>query len=427
MSAHDNLFAAKGSAQPVNQTISADDPAIDAQATTSADVSAEKTPLPDLFGEPANEETAGSSPDVDDDALDGEPAPAASLLTIVSQRSAARRRTTGRVSLDTQGASTQRSGPPTPDIANDTDSGTGPTVIDTPGANTETDGSPATNLPVRVQVQLPMVIHDGPVLAKSGRDRRLAALAACVAISIAGAIAILIAGSGEESPTTAPSAAIPAVATPASVVDAPVGEPPAQIPVAPVIGITGKTFATIQEIEPEPTRTTIQSVRINEKGQAIVSGLAPPEAALIVLHNRQPLGTAQSDAAGVWTFSARVPTRANRNEIYVVPMRIDNSVMVTDLPAIPRPSRRPAIPSFYFAQIASLPSAADAGREAAKLADRLNGIVARHRISVRVATIENGRKVYRVAIGGFSTKTGAADICNRVRARNARCLVMRGS
>ncbi len=106
MSAHDNLFAAKGSAQPVNQTISADDPAIDAQATTSADVSAEKTPLPDLFGEPANEETAGSSPDVDDDALDGEPAPAASLLTIVSQRSAARRRTTGRVSLDTQGAST---------------------------------------------------------------------------------------------------------------------------------------------------------------------------------------------------------------------------------------------------------------------------------------------------------------------------------
>jgi hypothetical protein len=123
-----------------------------------------------------------------------------------------------------------------------------------------------------------------------------------------------------------------------------------------------------------------------------------------VLHNRQPLGTARSNAAGIWTFSARVPTRTNRNEISVVPMRIDNSVMVTDLPAGPRPGRRPSIPSYYFAQIASLPSAADAGREAAKLTAKLTGIIATHQISVRVATIENGRKVYRVAIGGSRQK-----------------------
>jgi hypothetical protein len=335
----------------------------------------------------------------------------------VSQRSAARRRQAAPGISDTT--------PP------ETFTGTGSedealvAPLKAVDADTSKTGRQTTNLPVLVKIQLPMVT-DSPVGGKSRWDRRIAALAACVAISIAGATAILIAGSTDDTVTTArtgaPRTPAPALAT-ASATEAASG----QTSQAPIGTVAEMPSAALKAIVPEPPRTKIDTVLIDVKGQAIVTGLAPPEAELIVLHNRQPLGTARSNAAGVWTFAARVPTRTNRNEISVVPMRIDNSVLVTDLPAVPRPSRRPAIPSYYFAQIASLPSAADAGREAAKLTARLTGIVAAHRISVRVATIENGRKVYRVAISGFSTKAGATDICGRIRARNTSCLVMRGS
>ena len=226
---------------------------------------------------------------------------------------------------------------------------------------------------------------------------------------------------------TATSAPASAPAMPPLADSASTGGVAAKMSTAPIADAAGSTTASIRAEAPEPVKTTIQSVRIDANGRAVITGEGPPDAALIVLHNRQPIGTVTSDIGGLWAFSSRMPARTNRNEFSVVPMRIDNSVMVTDLPAVPRPGRRPSVPSFYFAQIASLPSAADAGREAEKLGDRLAGIVARDRISVRAATIENGRKVYRVTIGGFPTKAGAADICSQVRARNARCLVMQGS
>lgn len=416
MSAPDGLFAAKGQAQPVDQTSSAADiptePESDASNTTDADIS----PLPDLFGEPPKDEATEDPTRPDSNKVDGgeaEPPPAASLLTIVSQRSAARRR------------------PGTPDT---------PDTPDTisPKAVTETDGDPpqdtdendaaetgshTINLPVPVQIQLP-VATETPVADKSRWDRRKTALAACVAISIAGAVAILIAGPADEPADAAKDGPITTASRetlPTKVAVTATGSAPALASEIP-----NDAAANAPAIVPSTPKTIIDSVRIDEKGQAIMSGKAPPDAELIVLHNRQPLGTARANAGGVWTLSARVPTRTNRNKISVVPMRIDNSVMVTDLPAVPRPSRRPAIPSYYFAQIASLPSAADAGREAAKLAPRLTGIVSTEQISVRVATIENGRKVYRVAIGGFSTKAGATNVCEKVRATNTRCLVMRG-
>lgn len=417
MSAPSGLFAAKGQAQPVDQTRGETD--IPAEPATDESITAdtEAGPLPDLFGEPANDENAETSPGTDENTAgdgDAEPAPAASLLTIVSQRSAARRRqaTPDRPDMTPPAAFTE--------IA-DKDLDTHPDVT-----AAEKTGPITTNLPVPVRIQLPMVTANAAT-DKSRWDRRMAAVAACVAIAVAGAVTILIAGSVDDTAATAQKETPSIAAMPAA---APVmAAPPDTVTDTARAGkvAADMTVTSASAVDPEPPKTTIGSVRIDAKGLATVSGQAPPEAELIVLHNRQPLGTARSDAAGLWTFSARVPTRTNRNEISVVPMRIDNSVMVTDLPAVPRPGRRPAIPSYYFAQIASLPSAADAGREAAKLADKLSGLVATHRISVRVATIENGRKVYRVAIGGFSTKAGAADICGRIRARNTRCLVMRGS
>lgn len=407
MSAPDGLFAAKGQAQPVDQTREATDLSDEREAITSAAVDTAAAPLPDLFGEPANDESTPPSQDTDDNAVTAgyaEPPPAASLLTIVSQQSAARRRPARPENPNTT----------SPEAFKDTgddDAETKPNITATEDTVLKT-----ANLPVPVQIQLPMVI-DNPVADKHKWDRRMAALAACIAISIAGAATFLIAGSADNTASTVRNE------TPSITADA-APEPE----VAEQADTDAEETAPPQSaVGPKPPITKITSVRIDANGRAIMSGQAPPAAELIVLHNRQPLGTARSNTAGIWTFSARVPTRTTQNEISVVPMQIDNSVMVTDLPAVPRPGRRPAIPSYYFAQIASLPSAADAGREAAKLGTKLASIVATHRISVRVATIENGRKVYRVAIGGFSTKASAADICSRIRARNTSCLVMRGS
>lgn len=400
MNAYDGLFAAKGDAQPVDQARRIQDPPSEPKAGTSTEAETKQLPLTDLFGEPVHQETTEASSVIDGNPANDEPPPAASLLTIASQRSAARRRI---------------SSPEKPDIPTPGKAGDGAT---------ETDALPTANLPVPVRIQLPIRIGPAPAGAKRPWDRRIAALAASVAISLAGAATILIAGSGGKvvetatRPPVSTSAGIPlsADASPGSVVTgmstAPIGD-----------AADGATASVI----PEPVKTTIQSVRIDANGRAVITGEGPPDATLIVLHNRQPIGTVTSDIGGLWNFSSRVPARTNRNEFSVVPMRIDNSVMVTDLPAVPRPGRRPPAPSFYFAQIASLPSAADAGREAEKLGDRLAGIVARDRISVRAATIENGRKVYRVTISGFPTKAGAANICSQVRARNARCLVMQGS
>lgn len=411
-SAPAGLFAAKGEAQPVDQTRNAKDVPTAPEIISPLAGASETAPLPDLFGEPANDETeaiSSSSNATAEDTGTHEPPPAASLLTIVSQRSAARRRP--GVSHDTNPDAVSK-------VADDNAIEAPPETV--PAEKT----APKTaNLPVPVQIQLPMTI-ESPVAGRSPWNRRIAALAACVAIAVAGAVTILIADTANH--TTATTAnELPSIAA---------GD--AETTTTPEITRSAATALdqiasekrepTFPAVVPVPPKTKIGSVRIDANSRAIVSGHAPPDAELIVLHNRQPLGTARSDAAGIWTFSARVPTRATRNEISVVPMQIDNSVMVTDIPAAPRPSRRPAIPTYYFAQIASLPSAADAGREAAKLGTKLADIVSAHRISVRVATIENGRKVYRVAIGGFSTKAGATSICGRIRARNSRCLVMRG-
>ena len=413
MSASDGLFAAKGQARPVDEARGdADDPA-ERNPVASGASDDETTPLPDLFGEAANDQTASSSGGIDDDAGDPEPLPAASLLTIISQRSAAKR----RHSVD------GRSKSPSPDSFTEDQSAESLSAPDEPGAGTDsrtatTDSSPqSTNLPVPVPIQLPMV-GDRPAPEKRKTVRRIVALAACLALSLAGAAAILIAGAEDDTMTTAKGEApLPPKAT-----------TPDQARNPTIGAVSDKTVGTVGALPiaiPEPQTNRIDSVRIETDGLAVISGQAPPQAELIVLHNRQPLGTARSNGAGTWSFSARVPTQTSRNEISIVPMRIDNSVVVTELPDVPRPGRRPAIPSYYFAQIASLPSAADAGREAGKLAGRLSGIVATHEISVRIATLADNRKVYRVAVGGFSTKAGAAEICDRIRARNTSCLVMR--
>ena len=171
-------------------------------------------------------------------------------------------------------------------------------------------------------------------------------------------------------------------------------------------------------------------MRFENAGRIVVNGSAPPETEIIVLRDRRPLGTARSGPGGAWIFSATVPPQTQQHEISVVPLRIDTSVLVEQPSFVPRPRRRPPLPSSragsvsYFVQIASLPTAADAGREAGKLTSRLSSAFTANRISVRATTIEQGRKVYRVTIDGFATKENAITACGHIRALKTPCLVM---
>lgn len=414
MSAPDGLFATKGRAQPVDQARGNTDTLDEQGAGTSGNADPTGEPLPDLFGEPVLPEADVSPLGSDDETGDTEPPPAASLLSIISQRSAARRRPQARPGSETT---------PPEAIIEDTDD-TMVTATDAPAAeDIHTDASDvdkpepqASNLPVPVVVKLPVVTE---IAATEERKPfpRVAALAACVALTVSAAVAVLIATPADKADIVV-SDGMPS---------APADRSSKAMPALPTADIAEKTIAPASTRIPEPSATKIDTVQIGVNGRAVVSGKAPPDAELIVLHNRQPLGTARSDTAGNWTFSARVPTRTSRNEISIVPLRIDNSVLVAGIPDVPRPGRRPSIPSYYFAQIASLPSAAEAGREAAKLGAKLSGIVASHQISVRVATLEHDRKVYRVSIGGFSTKARAVDICALIKARRTNCLVIKGS
>jgi len=383
LSADDDLFAVKGLAVPLDKE--RPNPASpDALTQTPA---GDTAPLPGIFmDDDAPADPAGSG--------DVEPPPAASLLSIAAQESAARSRMIMR-------------GPsrPGPGIAAGPDLPAEDTHPDSAEQGDPSEPDQKIYLPVAVSKNLPSVIAP-PAARTVGRYAKPALIAASITLLAVGTIAIL---DGQTNPG-------------GEIADAGHAAALATIP-APIVAAAPAS----------PQKSEIVSVRFERPGQAIVSGRAAPQTELIVLRNRQPLGTTRSNDTGDWTLSARVPTRTERHEISVVPMQIDTSLTVDQPSFVPRPQRRPALPPgatgvpirTYFAQIASLPSAADAAQEARKLTAKLAGTVAADRISVRAGRIEQGRTVYRVAIEGFTTKTGAATACARILAKNTPCLVMR--
>ena len=384
LSADDDLFAVKGHAVPLDKERP---PPASPDAVKQTPVG-DTAPLPGIFTE--DDYDAPADPPGPDDA---EPPPAASLLSIAAQESAARSRKAMR------GPSRPGSDSVTePDISAEDASPDSVDQID------PSETAPQIYLPVPVSKNLPSVI--APPAAKSPRRyAKPAFIAASIALLIVGAIAILDEQAGPDPQVADVGPTAPPEIEPAAIVATPA---------------------------PDPQKSEIVSVRFERPGQAIVSGRAAPRTELIVLRDRQPLGTTRSNDTGEWTLSARVPTRTERHEISVVPMQIDTSLTVDQPSFVPRPQRRPAVPPAatgaptrtYFAQIASLPSATDAAQEARKLTAKLSGAVAADRISVRAGRIEQGRTVYRVAIDGFTTKVGAATACARILALNTPCLVM---
>lgn len=413
LSADDDLFAAKGRATPLEQTR----PKETREETTAADA---PTPppishdlgtaaLPGFFAEGPDDATPDSDHWAEDGTAETEPPPAASLLSIAAQGSAARSRLGARTPSppdnDTGGENVQGDAAITePGKTHDAD----------PGANDELHANTAVRLPVPIRINLPSVI--APIAEPRPSQRKKAALlAACIAVIAAGSTVMFV--TKPEPPPDFKPTSERQLANADSVPDG-AAEPASETPTGPV--------ETTTEIHP---KTEIASVRFGNAGRAVIHGRAAPGSELIVLRNRRPLGTVRADNSGQWTLTTRVPARIEQHEISVAPLQIDTTVTVDKPAFVPRPQRRPALPpptaASYFVQIASLPSAVEARREAEKLTSKLSGTVSADKISVRAATIEQGRTVYRVAINGFSTKAKAETACIRIRTRKAPCLVMR--
>ena len=400
-----DLFARKGRAAPLGADVAAEPPPARLPAP----------PLTDLFGEPvsaADYETAAEGTPGDGD----EPPPAASLLFILGQRSAAIDADEPKVRDDVPLPTAELPAPETAERATGTPEPTAVITDDAEAAATEktdpVDSAPITTgpapLPVPVVAGLPVPV----TVAEPPRRRFPVATAPGMALALAGALLAVHLGRATDSAPTPPPVAADAPAAPG--------------PVTPA-AVNADTEPSSGRIE-----TEIETVRIGASGKADIQGRAAPGADLVILHNGNPLGAVRADDAGAWRLEARVPLIETQHEFSVVSVQADSLIVVSGpVPkpetgsAIPAPARKPLMPSRYSIQIASLPTAADARREASKLAAKLSGIVGRERMEIRDATIDRGRTVFRVTVGGFAQRDAAEELCTRIRARNETCLVMR--
>jgi hypothetical protein len=402
------LFARKGRAAPLG-------------ADVASDAAAPRLPAPpltDLFGEPVSAAVydavaEGAEGDAE------EPPPAASLLSILGQRSAAIEADGPRRSVDfprphdgeAPTASLDRSEPPeeppleVPEAI--------PESAAQPGEDNEAAGPTAVE-PMRSMLPVPVVSGlPVPVANDTATPRRRFpfATAAAIALAIAGAALVVYLGGPRAPVAYAPEAQTRAPGQPAAVAAAP--EATESVPAA-----RGDAF-----------ETEIETVRIDASGRTDVRGRAAPGTDLVVLHNGSPLGAVRSGDDGAWRLAARVTLGEPQHEFSVVPVQTENSVVVSGPPSrpgeAPAPARKPSLQPRYSVQIASLPTAADARREASKLAVKLSGVVGRERMEIRDATIDRGRTVFRFTVGGFVQRELADELCARIRARNETCLVMR--
>ncbi len=77
---------------------------------------------------------------------------------------------------------------------------------------------------------------------------------------------------------------------------------------------------------PETTPPSIDVVRVETDGAAVIAGRAAPGAELIVLDNGAPIGTATADAFGEWVFIPDAPLPAGAHEFGLVVKRVQGGV-----------------------------------------------------------------------------------------------------
>ncbi|MFQ5775335.1 MAG: SPOR domain-containing protein [Kiloniellaceae bacterium] len=276
----------------------------------------------------------------------------------------------------------------------------------------------------------------------------------------------------------------------------PAGAPPAAEPAPaaePVPERLGKVpepaaaAAAPAETEPSGTEPSVDVVRIDPDGAAVIAGRAAPGSELIVLHNGTPIGTAIADAFGEWVFIPDAPLPPGAHEFGLVVKAVRGRVTVpapkkaiedpgaeetgadqtgaeetgtgqtgaadtepadTEPGAgrtgwsAPVPARKPNVtparpPSGgarattgpgeadFVVQLASVKTHAGAAREWRKLKRRFPGILAGMKLKLYKTKLAGRGTVIRVRTGPFTERREAANFCALFRAERQECLVVR--
>ncbi len=229
--------------------------------------------------------------------------------------------------------------------------------------------------------------------------------------------------------TTAPSQPAPAEPAPAAMQSDPAETPPEAA---------------------EPAEPSVDVVRIDPDGSAVIAGRAAPNTELIILDNGAPIGTATADGFGEWVFIPDSPLPSGGHEFGLVVKSVKGRVSVpapgpalgddkeasqaepakddSEANAAPIPPRKPfpAADTDFSVQLASVKTKAGAKREWLALKRRFPGILGGLKASLDEAKLRSNGTVVRVRTGGFTTLRDAIDLCARLTAKRQECLVIRG-
>ena len=233
---------------------------------------------------------------------------------------------------------------------------------------------------------------------------------------------------------------------------------------------------------PEAVPPSVDVVRVESDGAAVIAGRAAPGTELIVLDNGAPIGTATADAFGEWVLIPDAPLPAGAHEFGLVVKRVQGRAT---LPAAgeageedpaggaparrefergeagrghdpratgsgrgpaaqaPIPARKPAagtaaqgnrggVPpgassADFGVQLASVKTRAGAEREWRALRRRFPKLLGDMRLSLDEAKLAGGVSVVRLRTGAFADARVAAALCKRLSAKHQDCLVVRAA
>ncbi len=310
--------------------------------------------------------------------------------------------------------------------------------------------------------------------AVRSEPRRFPALVAGLALVLGAAGYGYQSGWFESQPSEPPQAPAAAALAPAELpAEAPsVMESDPAAPVDPAPGADPATAEPAPGTDPSSgtDQPSVDVVRIEPDGAAVIAGRAAPGVELILLDNGVPIGTVTADTYGEWVFIPSSPLPSGAHDFGLVIKEIRGGVSVpaaghapaepdaapeattpeAATPGVPRknepgtaagaavtvpiPPRKPDIgakhaagassPAFVI-QLASVKSRTDAQREWRALRKRFPEILSQMSLSFDEAKLAGGTTVVRLRTGAFPKQADAAAFCARLAAKHQRCLVVR--
>jgi len=141
----------------------------------------------------------------------------------------------------------------------------------------------------------------------------------------------------QSAPSAAPQEQAPAATAVQEPAPAPqeAAQPATQNAAQPAAAPTPQPSAAAQAVAP-----SVDLVRIEPNGDAVIAGRAAPNTELILLDNGKPIGTVQADAFGEWVYVPEGPLNDGSHEFGLVVKSVEGKVSV---PAeAPKPTAPPA-------------------------------------------------------------------------------------